>query len=75
MHLRDAAKPVKDLTRKQAAIMGLLADGKKIIEVADEQGMAVSTVNTHLHRIKYKLGAKSLIQAVVLFDRRLRAIY
>jgi DNA-binding NarL/FixJ family response regulator len=63
-----------DLTRKQAAIMGHIADGMKITDIAAQTGMAVSTVNTHLERSKRKLGAKTTTQAAVLFDRLKRAM-
>ena len=65
---------MKDLTRKEAGVIGLIADGKKITEIAEETGMAESTINTHLHRVKLKLGAKTATQAAVLFDRKRRTI-
>lgn len=58
-----------DLTRKEAAIIGHVADGMKLIDIAAEKGMDISTVNTHLERVKRKLGAKTTTQAAVLFDR------
>ena len=37
-------------------------------------GITTNTAQVHLQRAKIKLGARSLVQAAVLFDRQLREI-
>lgn len=62
----------KSLSSKQESIIDLIVEGKTVCGVAAEHGMAVSTVSTHLTRIKRKLGAKTLEQAAVFWDRTKR---
>jgi DNA-binding CsgD family transcriptional regulator len=58
---------LKPLTRKQAAVLEQLVGGMKICQIASQNGMDESSVNTHLSRAKAKLGAKTTFQAVAIF--------
>lgn len=58
---------MKPLTRKQASILDQLVGGMTLCQIAQENGMGASSVNTHLTRAKAKLGAKTTFQAVAFW--------
>ena len=47
--------------------MELLVGGKVTKQAASILGMDLNTANTHLYRVKRKLGAKTSYQAMALF--------
>lgn len=64
----------RPLTETETAVMRLLVDeGLTIVRAAKRLELAPSTVSTHLGRASEKLGARTTVQAAVLFDRRRRA--
>ena len=54
------------LTFRQKQCLFLLAEGKTAAAIALELGISVRMVREHLRNIKYRLGAISLPQAVVI---------
>ena len=73
MSKRYTPKLEMPLTRKEEGIMLRLVDGQRRKEIIDSTGMAASTFEMHMYRIKAKLGAKTPEQAAVLFDRKKRS--
>jgi two-component system nitrate/nitrite response regulator NarP len=51
-----AANGLKALTPRERAVAGLVAQGKRNREIAEELGISEGTVKIHLHRIYEKLG-------------------
>ena len=62
----DAA--VKDLTRREKQVLGLMADGLSNKAIARALVIEVSTVKNHVHNILVKLEVDSRIQAVAVFQ-------
>lgn len=62
------------LSDQQVKIMERICAGKKSAEIASELGISENTVHAHLQRSRLKLGASSMHQAAVLFDRLTRAL-
>ncbi len=56
----------ESLTQRQREILQLLAEGNTSVEVAAILGITGDTVASHVHEIKERLGARSLIQAFVI---------
>ena len=61
--------PLEPLTRKEASILQLVAEGYSNSAMAEKLFVSDSTVRTHLRNINTKLGASSRIQAVALARR------
>ena len=61
---------MKPLSPKQLALMEMLIGGKVTKQAADVLGMDMHTANTHLLRVKRKLGAKTSYQAMAMFAVR-----
>ncbi|MFN3815124.1 helix-turn-helix transcriptional regulator [Brevundimonas sp.] len=62
--------PYFDLTRSEAAIVKRLVDGQTPAAVAEQLGLSIETVRTHIRRIYNKLGVSSreqLFAAVASF--------
>lgn len=57
------------LTRRESEILNALARGRRSKEIADELGIGVTTVNTHIRHIYEKLHARSRAEAVARFVR------
>lgn len=57
-------KPVTNLTRRELAVLNLIADGQTNAEIAYRLGIKPSTVKTYLQRIMEKLNASSRMEAV-----------
>jgi two-component system nitrate/nitrite response regulator NarL len=55
------------LTARQRDVLGALARGRQIKEIARELGIAESTVKTHLARACHRLGATTRSQAVARY--------
>jgi len=52
------------LTRRQLEVLLLLAEGKKSREIAEELGISVHTVRTHIQGVLRSLGAANRLEAV-----------
>jgi DNA-binding NarL/FixJ family response regulator len=57
------------LTRREAQVLGLLADGLTQTQIAAQLTISTKTVGTHIQRILAKLGVHSRAQAVALAVR------
>lgn len=54
------------LSRRESDALRGLGDGKVYREIAEEMGLAASTVRSHLHNVYRKIGAPDRAQAVLL---------
>ncbi len=59
--------PQEDLSPRETEILRLLARGYAYKEIADELGVSLGTINTHVRRIYRKLHVSSRGEAVSLF--------
>ncbi|MFI1096366.1 response regulator transcription factor [Streptomyces sp. NPDC020917] len=68
---RTAAEPgpAARLSRRQHEVMALVSRGVRNAEIADRLGLTEKTVKNHLNRIFRTLGARSRIEAVLLWQR------
>jgi len=70
-HKTRSAVPVREaLTDREEEILGLIARGYRSKEVAEELGISVQTVETHLRNIYDKLHVRSRAGAVARFLTR-----
>jgi len=60
---RGTSRP-PHLTRRQLEVLLLLAEGKKSREIAEELGISVHTVRTHIQGVLRTLGAANRLEAV-----------
>ena len=58
-HMRDSLSP------RERDVLQLMADGTSTRQIAEKLGISYSTVRTHVRSINTKLGAKSMVNAVV----------
>jgi len=58
-HDRDRRRPLGNLTRKQVAVLRLLADGKSNAQIAEVRGTTVKAVEDTIHRISMALGVET----------------
>lgn len=58
-HMRDSLSP------REREVLQLMAHGVATRKIAQELGISYSTVRTHVRSISTKLGAKSMVNAVV----------
>ena len=65
-----SASTAEPLTRREAEILGMLADGLANKEIAARLGISSHTVKTHVQALFAKLGADSRAEAVALGVRR-----
>jgi DNA-binding NarL/FixJ family response regulator len=65
----DAAED-RSLSLREQEVLRLLAKGHRSKEIAQELGVALGTVNTHVRHIYEKLHVRSRAQAVAQFSRR-----
>lgn len=65
----SGAAPAEPLTRRELAVLKLVADGLADSDMADKLFLSISTVRTHLRSIYTKLGAHSRMQAVLAARR------
>ena len=61
-----------ELTQRQHAILGLIAEGRSRSEMAAQLGVSVKTIDAHKTNIRERLGLKNS-QALLQFALRLRA--
>jgi DNA-binding NarL/FixJ family response regulator len=59
--------PETHLTMRESEILSLLARGYRSKEIADELGISVPTVNTHVRNVYEKLHVRSRAEAVARF--------
>ncbi len=70
MLVRRFQRPMKGpapLTARESEVIGLLARGYRSKEVADELGISVPTVNTHVRNVYEKLHVRSRAEAVARY--------
>jgi len=60
----SVAESLPDLTRRERAVLRLLADGYSNEEIGKQLFISAETVRTHVRRIATKLGARTRTQAV-----------
>ncbi len=58
------SRPQPHLTRRQLEVLLLIAEGKRSNEIADDLGISVHTVRTHIQGILRTLGAANRLEAV-----------
>lgn len=58
------AAPLAALTHREGEILGLLADGRRYKEIADQLGLSYDTVRAHIRSIYEKLQVHSRAEAV-----------
>lgn len=58
-HMRGSLSP------RELEVLQLLADGVTTRAIAQQLGISYSTVRTHVRSISHKLGARSMLNAVV----------
>jgi DNA-binding NarL/FixJ family response regulator len=59
-----------NLTTREEDVLRLLAKGRRSKEIADELGVGIGTVNTHVRHIYEKLHVRSRAEAVARFATR-----
>jgi DNA-binding CsgD family transcriptional regulator len=52
---------------QQKKILCLLSEGKRHKEIADSLKLSPRTVDTYIARLRYKFGAKSTVELIVLW--------
>jgi DNA-binding NarL/FixJ family response regulator len=62
-----AKAPTEELSKREAEVLGMLAQGYLCKEIADAMGVSPHTVSTYSRRIYEKLHVHSRAQAVALF--------
>lgn len=59
--------PVAELTSREASVMDLVAFGMTNAQIAEELGLGLPTVKTHLHNAMRKLGAANRTSAMSIW--------
>lgn len=67
-HRRQQSKPLERLTKREAEVLGALADGLQSKTIAWQLGISTRTVEMHRSNILSKLGARNTSQAVGLLQ-------
>jgi len=62
---RDRAHVRESLSPRELEVLRLLAEGVATREIARRLGISYATVRTHVRSISHKLGARSMVNAVV----------
>jgi DNA-binding NarL/FixJ family response regulator len=62
---RDRAHVRESLSPREREVLRLMADGVATREIARRLGISYATVRTHVRSISHKLGARSMVNAVV----------
>lgn len=65
--LKEAPGDMSQLTKRENEILGCLAKGFLYKEIAEQLGISMSTVRTHIHSVYEKLHVQSRTEAVVKF--------
>jgi DNA-binding NarL/FixJ family response regulator len=66
---RVTAAPGSDLSRRELEVLGLLAEGRTVSEIAGALVISPKTVASHIQRIRAKLGVHSRAQAIAVAYR------
>jgi DNA-binding NarL/FixJ family response regulator len=69
VEVRAPGPEVKRLSERELHVLALLLQGRSDQEVATELSIALGTVETHVHNISLKLGARSRIHLGLLASR------
>ena len=69
----EKTAPLHELTPRERQVLALLAEGKTDGEIAEVLGVSVRTISNHVSSILDKIGAKSRLQAVLAWQRRMNA--
>ena len=64
-HLRD-----KRVSPRESEVMVMLCDGLRQKTIASRLDVSTKTVQTHIHRVMGKLGARTVAHAAVLFSHK-----
>jgi DNA-binding NarL/FixJ family response regulator len=68
--LRHQARRIgDDITRRELELLGHLARGLSLAEIAQTMSISINTARNHLQRVLEKLGAHSKLEAVVIAMR------
>jgi len=62
--------PKNQLTPRERDVMGYIANGQRVRQIADAMGVSVNTVKFHISNIYVKLGAASRREAVQLYEHQ-----
>ncbi len=64
LRLLHEPAPVEALSARELEVLRMLVGGRTPSQIAVALGLSASTVSTHLHRIKARVGARSLAELV-----------
>lgn len=62
-------EPVPTLSPRQREVMGLVSRGERNAEIAKALGVSEKTIKNHINRIFRLLGARSRVEAVLIWQR------
>ncbi len=65
-HGRERSEIRHSLSPRELEVLGLIAHGMHMRDIAADLGISYTTVRTHVRAINSKLGATSMLQAVVI---------
>jgi DNA-binding NarL/FixJ family response regulator len=54
------------MTRRESEVLGYLARGRSLIDIASAMSISMNTARNHTQRVIEKLGAHSKLEAVVI---------
>ena len=60
----DAYARQHNLSHRETQVLGLLCNGRKAAEIAEELKVSLATVRTHIHNLKDKTGCGSMLDVV-----------
>lgn len=66
-HLGPSPRPAENLTTREVEVLSLLAEGRLYKEIAEQLGISLETVRSHLSSIYAKLHVRTRTEAVVKF--------
>lgn len=64
------AAPCSPLSAREVEVLRVLADGRRYKEIADDFGISLHTVRTHIHHIYQKLHVQKRSEATEFFRRQ-----
>lgn len=66
---RELERRLATLSAREASVLGLLAEGHRVVDVAAELGVGESTVRSQVKSLRRKLGVDSQLAAVAVVRR------